>query len=77
MELNIFQKKLKKFIGNKNITTNVFRVQACDSLMCENLCIWFIHFMLKAKSLLEDTNLFCPIEYEKNDEIMLKIFKKI
>ena len=28
--------------------------------------------MLKVKSLLDDTNLFSPNEYEKNDEIILK-----
>ena len=28
-----FQKKLKKFIGNKNITINAYRIKACDSVM--------------------------------------------
>ena len=74
--LNIFRKKLKKLIGKKNITTNIFKVQAYDSIMCGNFCIWFIDFMLKGKSLLEDANLFSPIEYGKNDKVILKIFKK-
>ena len=26
-------KEIKKFIGNKNITTNIFRIQAYDSVM--------------------------------------------
>ena len=27
-------KEIKKFIGSKNIRTNIFRVQAYDSIMC-------------------------------------------
>ena len=47
-------KKLKKFIGN--IITNIFRIQAYDSIMYEYFCIGFIEFMLKGKSLLDYTN---------------------
>ena len=75
-ELNIFQNKLKKFIGNRNITINIFRVQAYDSIMCGNFCIGLIDFMLKGKSLLVYANLFSRIEYEKTYKIILKIFKK-
>ena len=32
--------------------------------MCEYFCIEFIAFMLKGKTLLDDTNLFPPNEYE-------------
>ena len=28
------QKEIKKFINNKNIKTNLFRIQAYDSVMC-------------------------------------------
>ena len=36
LELNILQKKKKKkkFIGNKNIITNIYRIQAHDLIMC-------------------------------------------
>ena len=27
-------KEIKAFISNKNIETNIFRIQACDSVMC-------------------------------------------
>ena len=27
-------KEIKKFIGNKNIITNIYRIQAYDSIMC-------------------------------------------
>ena len=65
-------KEFRKFIGNKNTTTNTYRIQAYDSIMCGYFCIGFIDFMLKAKRLLEYTNLFCTNDYEKNDKIMLK-----
>ena len=45
-------KEIKNFIGNKNITINIFRVQSSDSIMCGCFCIRFIGFMLKGKSLL-------------------------
>ena len=67
MELNIFQKKLKKYIGNKNIITNIYRIQEFDSIMCGYFCIGFIDFMLKGKILLEYTNMFTPEDYENND----------
>ena len=60
--------EIRKFIGNKNIITNIYRVQACDSIMCEYFCIWFINFMLKGKGLLEYTDLFSANDYEKNDK---------
>ena len=42
--------------------------------MCEYFCIVFIDFMLKGKSLVDDTNLFCPSEYKNNDKKILKYF---
>ena len=75
LELNILQKKIREFVGNKNITTNIYRIQAHNSVMYGNFCIGFIDFMLKGKSLLEYTNLFSPNEYKKNDKIILKYFQ--
>ena len=72
LELNIFQ---KKFIRNKSIITNIFRIQAYDSIMCGYFYIGFIDFMLKGKCLLDYTNLFSPNDYEKNDKIILKYFQ--
>ena len=65
-------KEIKRFIGNKNIKTNIRRIQSYDSIMCEYFCIGFIDFMIKSKILLEYTNLFSPNDHEKNDEIILK-----
>ena len=51
-------KEIIKFIENRNIKTNIFRIQAYDSIMCGYFCIGFINFMLKGKSLTKYTNLF-------------------
>ena len=66
-------KEIKKFIGNKNITS-IYRTKAYDSIMCGYFCIEFIDFMLKGKSLLDYTDLFSSNDYEKNDKIILKHF---
>ena len=68
--------EINKFIGNKNIKSNIFRLQAYDSIMCRYYCIEFINYMFKGKKLLEYTNLFSPNDFKKNDEIITKIFKK-
>ena len=68
-------KEIKKFSGKKKIITNIYRIQAYDSLICGYFCIGFIDFMLKVKSLLQYTNLFSPKEYKNNDKIILKDFK--
>ena len=69
-------KEIKKFIGNKDIKANIFRLQAYDSIMCGYFCIKFINYMFKDKTLLEYTNLFSPNDFKKNDQIIKSIFKK-
>ena len=56
-------KEIKKIIGNK------------DLIMRGYFCIRFIDFILSGKSLFDYTNLFSPIDYEKNDKITLKYFQ--
>ena len=68
-------KEIKKMIGNKNIITNIYRIQVYNSIMCECFYIGFIDFMLKGKSLLDYTNLFYPNDYENNNKIILKYFQ--
>ena len=68
-------KEIKKFIGNKNIITNIYRIQAFDLIMYGYFCVGFFNSMLKGKRLLNYTNLFSPIDYDKNDKIKLKIFQ--
>ena len=67
-------KEISKFVGNKNITTNIYRIQVYNSIVCGYFCIGFIDFMLKGKSLLEYTNFFSPNECKKNDKIIKKFF---
>ena len=50
-------KEIKKFIVNKSIIANIYRIQPNDSKMSEYFCIGFIGFMSKGKSLLDYTNL--------------------
>ena len=65
-------KKIIKFINrpsqNKNIKTNIFRIQAYDSIICRYFCIGFIDFIFKGKSLTDYTNLFSPNDCKRNDE---------
>ena len=51
-------KEIKKFIGNKDIKTNTFRIQAYNSIMCDYFCIGFIDFMFANKTLIDFTSLF-------------------
>ena len=58
--VNHIPKEIRTFINNKNIKTNILRIQAYDSIMCGYICISFIGFMLAGKTLTEFTNLFSP-----------------
>ena len=68
-------KAIRKSIENKNVKTNIYRIQAYDSIMCRFFGMEFIDFMLQGKSLLEYTNLFCPNEYKKKENMMLDYFQ--
>ena len=64
-------KEIKTFINrpsssasqNRNIKTNIFRIQAHHSIMCGYFCIEFINFMFKGKTLTEFANLFSPHDF--------------
>ena len=44
-------KEIKAFIDYPlSIKTNIFRIQAYDSILCEYFCIGFINFMLEGKA---------------------------
>ena len=66
VEVEHIPKEIEKFIWNKNIILNIFKIQVHNSVMCGYFCIRFINFMLKGKSLLEYTNLFSSNEYKKD-----------
>ena len=68
-------KEIKAFIDRSlSITTNIFRIQAYDSIMCRYFCIGFIDFMLTGKTLDQYANLFTPNNFKKNDDIILDHF---
>ena len=68
-------KENKKLKGNKNIITNIYRIQAYDSIMWGYFCIGFIDFMLNGNSLIGYTNLVFSKDYENNEKIILKYFQ--
>ena len=67
-------KDIKKIIWSKNIKTNIYRIQAYNSIMWGYFCIGFF---LKGKNLPDYTTLFSPNGYKKNDKIILKYIQKI
>ena len=67
-------REIMKFIARKKIITNIYRIQAYDSIMCGYFCIGFINFMFNGKSLTNYTNIFSPKDLKKNDDIILKYF---
>ena len=81
--IELIPKEINKFINNdmtkssslKRIKSNIFRIQAYDSIMCGYFCIEFINYMLKGKTLLDYTNLFSPNNFKKKDQIIKRIFK--
>ena len=68
-------KVIERFIGNKNIKTNIFRTQANNSIICGYFCIGFIDFMLAGKILIDYTSLFLPHDFEKKYKINLSYFE--
>ena len=69
-------KEITKFIGNKNIKTNIFRIEAYDSIMCGYFCIRFIDSMLAGKSLIGHASLFLPYDFFclRKENIVLSYF---
>ena len=69
-------KEIKKFIENKNMINNIYRIQAYDSMMYGYFCIGLSEFIgfigfIVLNYLLK----VCLLEYEKNDKIILKCFQ--
>ena len=55
----------KTFISNKNIKTDIFKIQAYNSIKCRYFCIRFINLMLVGKTFSDFTNLFSPNNFKK------------
>ena len=58
-------KEIIKSIDNRNIITNIFRIQAYDSIMCDYFCIGFISFIFNGNSLTDYTNLLSLNDFKK------------
>ena len=65
---------IEKFINNKNIMANIFKIEAYDSVIWGYFCIGFIDFIFKDNSLTDFTNLFSTDSFKKNDDIVLNYF---
>ena len=66
-------KEIIKFIKNKDIIPNIFRLQAYDSIMYGYFCIKFIDYMFDDKTLIDYTDLFPSHDFKKNDKIIKDI----
>ena len=63
--IELIPKDVKTFIGNRNIVTNIYRIQNYDSVMYGYFCIGFINYVFKGRSLTDYTNLFSPNNFLK------------
>ena len=59
---NEIKEFIEEFSGNKNIKTNIFRLQEDNSIMCGYFWIGFIDFILAGKKLADYTNLLSPYD---------------
>ena len=72
--VELIPKEIRTFIGNKNIKTSIFRIQAYDPIMCEYFSIRFIGFMLAGKTLTKFKIFFSPNNFYKKWWYNSKIF---
>ena len=74
LKLFITPKEIKNFIGNNNIKTNIFRIQANNSIIYEYFFNGFIDFILAGKTLIDNTSLLSPYNLKKYDNIIFSCF---
>ena len=67
-------KEINKFIHN-DIKSNIFRIQAYDSIKCGYFYIEFINYVLKGKTLLDYTNLFFPMTLKRTIKLLKEYLK--
>ena len=70
----MFLKKSKDLLDTKT-KTNIFRIQADNSIMCRYFCIGYVDFMFAGKTLIDYTSLYSPYDLEENYIIILDYFK--
>ena len=59
----------------KDHKTNIFRIQADNSIMCGYFYIVLIDFMFASRKLIDFTSLFSPYDFKKNNKITITYFK--
>ena len=68
-------KEIQKFIGNKIITTNIYIIQAYDSIIClDTFLLNLPYFMFKGNSLTNSANLFSSSNFKNSDKLILNHF---
>ena len=67
-------KEIKKSIDKSTVITNIFRIQAYDSVIYGYFCIRFINSILAGKTLTDFINLLSPNNFKNNDDIILNCF---
>ena len=55
----MFEKKIKNLL-DKNIKTNIIKIQTNNSIMCGYFLHWIYWLMLAGKFLIDYTSLFSP-----------------
>ena len=66
-------KEIKKFRGNKIVTTNIYRIQVYSSVMCRDFSIGFINFMIENRILVD----YIDEKHEKNNKTILQFFDNL
>ena len=66
--------EILKFLVNKDLHINIFRIQSINSILCGYYCIKFLDFMFKGKTLTDFTNMFSPRDFKANDKKILRLF---
>ena len=66
-------KEIKKFRGNKIVTTNIYRIQVYSSVMCRDFSIGFINFMTENRILVD----YIDEKHEKNNKTILQFFDNL
>ena len=52
----------------------MYRIQACDLIMCGYFYIKYVDFMFKGKSLTDFTDLFSPNNFKNNNKVIFNYF---
>ena len=67
--------EIKKFVGNKNMIANIYRMQTYNSVMRGCFSIVFITVMLYGNIVLDYTNLLPSNKYKKNKWSVENLFQ--